>query len=40
MTWGQQNTEKEAHHQLSYASDLGINFIDTAEMYDRNKCPC
>ena len=34
MTWGQQNTEKEAHEQLSYAtSDRGINFIDTAEMY-------
>ncbi|DBB14578.1 hypothetical protein WJX82_001899 [Trebouxia sp. C0006] len=33
MTWGQQNTEQEAHHQLSYATDLGVNFIDTAEMY-------
>ena len=32
MTWGQQNTEQEAHHQLSYATDLGVNFIDTAEM--------
>ncbi|MEL7231472.1 MAG: aldo/keto reductase, partial [Pseudomonadota bacterium] len=34
MTWGQQNTESEAHEQLSYACDeRGINFIDTAEMY-------
>ena len=33
MTWGQQNTEKEAHEQLNYAVDRGINFIDTAEMY-------
>lgn len=34
MTWGQQNTETEAHAQLDYAvDDRGINFIDTAEMY-------
>ena len=33
MTWGQQNTEKEAHEQLSYALDCGVNFMDTAEMY-------
>ena len=34
MTWGQQNTEQDAHEQLSYAIDeRGINFIDTAEMY-------
>jgi len=33
MTWGQQNTEVEAHEQLDYAIDQGINFIDTAEMY-------
>lgn len=34
MTWGNQNTEKEAHEQLSYAtSERGINFIDAAEMY-------
>ena len=33
MTWGQQNSEKDAHDQLSYATDNGINFIDTAEMY-------
>lgn len=33
MTWGEQNTEVEAHAQLDYALDRGINFIDTAEMY-------
>lgn len=33
MTWGKQNTETEAHEQLSYALDQGINFLDTAEMY-------
>ena len=33
MTFGQQNTEVEAHQQLNYAIEKGINFIDTAEMY-------
>jgi aryl-alcohol dehydrogenase (NADP+) len=33
MTFGQQNTIKEAHAQLDYALDRGVNFIDTAEMY-------
>ena len=33
MTWGEQNTEAEAHAQLDYAIGQGINFIDTAEMY-------
>ncbi|MCF4165360.1 NADP(H)-dependent aldo-keto reductase [Zavarzinia compransoris] len=33
MTWGKQNTEAEAHEQLDYALDQGVNFIDTAEMY-------
>tara|TARA_B100000809_G_scaffold266794_1_gene331655 strand:+ start:28723 stop:29760 length:1038 start_codon:yes stop_codon:yes gene_type:complete len=33
MTFGQQNTEQEAHEQLNYAAEKGINFIDTAEMY-------
>lgn len=33
MTFGNQNTEKEAHWQLDYAFERGINFIDTAEMY-------
>jgi len=33
MTWGQQNTEAQAHEQLDYALTRGINFLDTAEMY-------
>jgi aryl-alcohol dehydrogenase-like predicted oxidoreductase len=33
MTFGQQNTEADAHSQLDYALERGINFIDTAEMY-------
>jgi aryl-alcohol dehydrogenase-like predicted oxidoreductase len=33
MTFGDQNTESEAHEQLDYALAQGINFIDTAEMY-------
>jgi aryl-alcohol dehydrogenase-like predicted oxidoreductase len=33
MTWGEQNSEAEAHEQLDYAVSRGINFIDTAEMY-------
>lgn len=33
MTFGDQNTESEAHEQLDYALDQGVNFIDTAEMY-------
>lgn len=32
MTFGQQNTEAEAHQQLDRAMAAGINFIDTAEM--------
>ena len=33
MTYGDQNTEAEAHEQMDYALAQGINFIDTAEMY-------
>lgn len=33
MTFGQQNTEAEAHQQLDAALAAGVNFIDTAEMY-------
>ncbi|XP_052208543.1 uncharacterized protein LOC127812209 [Diospyros lotus] len=33
MTFGQQNTEKEAHEILSYAFERGINALDTAEAY-------
>ncbi|EFJ48974.1 hypothetical protein VOLCADRAFT_59959 [Volvox carteri f. nagariensis] len=33
MTWGEQNTEAEAHAQLNLAAECGINFLDTAEIY-------
>lgn len=33
MTFGQQNTEAQAHGQLDIAADNGVNFIDTAEIY-------
>ena len=33
MTWGEQNTESQAHAQLDYAIAAGVNFIDAAEMY-------
>lgn len=33
MTFGEQNTEADAHAQLDRATAAGINFIDTAEMY-------
>ncbi|MEM9888718.1 MAG: NADP(H)-dependent aldo-keto reductase [Bacteroidota bacterium] len=33
MTFGEQNSEQEAHQQLDYAIEQGINFIDTAELY-------
>ena len=33
MTWGTQNSEKEAFEQMDYALDQGINFFDTAELY-------
>ncbi|GAA6133734.1 NADP(H)-dependent aldo-keto reductase [Oceaniserpentilla sp. 4NH20-0058] len=33
MTWGEQNSEAQAHEQLDYALAQDINFIDTAEMY-------
>lgn len=33
MTWGSQNSEAEAHAQIDFALDRGINFLDTAEMY-------
>ena len=33
MTFGEQNSEGEAHAQLDRAVSAGINFIDTAEMY-------
>ena len=33
MTWGEQNTEAQAHEQLDAAVAAGVNFIDAAEMY-------
>jgi len=33
MTFGEQNSEAEAHAQLDLAVARGVNFIDTAEMY-------
>ncbi len=33
MTFGQQNSEADAHSQLDLALERGVNFIDTAEMY-------
>jgi aryl-alcohol dehydrogenase-like predicted oxidoreductase len=33
MTYGQQNSEADAHAQLDFAVAQGVNFIDTAEMY-------
>lgn len=33
MTFGKQNSLEEAHQQLDYAIERGINFLDAAEMY-------
>lgn len=33
MTFGEQNSEQDAHAQLNLAVAHGVNFIDTAEMY-------
>lgn len=33
MTWGEQNSEAEAHNQMDYAFDQGINLFDGAELY-------
>lgn len=33
MTWGSQNTEREAFEQMRYALDKDVNFWDTAEVY-------
>ena len=33
MTWGEQNTQKDAFEQMDYALDHEINFFDTAELY-------
>lgn len=33
MTWGEQNTEAEAHAQMDRAVAAGVNLFDAAEMY-------
>lgn len=33
MTWGEQNTEQQAHEQMDLALAQGVNFFDAAEMY-------
>ena len=33
MTWGTQNTERDAFEQMDYALEKGVNFFDTAELY-------
>ena len=33
MTWGEQNTQRDAFAQIDRARDAGVNFIDCAEMY-------
>ena len=33
MTWGTQNSEKDAYEQMDYSVSKGINFFDTAEIY-------
>ena len=33
MTFGEQNSESDAHDQMDYAFEQGINFFDTAEIY-------
>jgi aryl-alcohol dehydrogenase-like predicted oxidoreductase len=39
MTWGSQNSEAEAHEQMDYALERGVNFWDTAEMYSSPPTP-
>lgn len=33
MTWGEQNTEAQAHEQLDFALEHGVTLVDVAEMY-------
>ena len=37
MTWGEQNSEAQAHAQLDLAVDKGVNFIDTADLYNKGQ---
>jgi aryl-alcohol dehydrogenase-like predicted oxidoreductase len=39
MTFGEQNSEAEAFAQLDRALDVGVNFIDAAEIYPVPPCP-
>jgi len=32
MTWGEQNSAKQAFTQMDFACEHGINFFDTAEL--------
>jgi aryl-alcohol dehydrogenase-like predicted oxidoreductase len=36
MTWGSQNTQREAHDQIAMALERGVTFWDAAEMYPTN----
>lgn len=36
MTWGTQNTQREAHDQIAMALERGVTFWDAAEMYPTN----
>ena len=33
MTWGEQNSQEEGFEQMDYATEKGVNFFDTAELY-------
>ena len=33
MTWGTQNSEKDAFEQMDYSLSNGVSFFDTAEIY-------
>src|ERR1700694_1508990 len=35
MTWGEQNTEADAHAQIDAALDAGVHLIDHSEMQGR-----
>ena len=33
MTWGEQNSQKDAFEQMDYSLNCGVNFFDAAEIY-------
>ncbi|RPG96576.1 MAG: aldo/keto reductase [Candidatus Pelagibacter sp. TMED165] len=33
MTWGEQNSKKDAFEQMNFSLEKGVNFFDTAELY-------